>query len=251
MRTIKQWWDDFRHQYAVLAVAGYQVQHVADAVRIKQLEDQVARMGLAAQACADEITVMLPALEDGDWGLVSLTRKLTNELQDARTELVAIDEALAREPEENRAHRITQLSCKAAVAGAIGDLLHCPVGQGPAVIMETVNKVLYTADYYKDFGKSLKDMMTWLGARKDESLRQAVQRVVLTAEVAPGAAKELQAVRALLDATPGETVVQALKRPVDYVAIVTTNKGVPCGITLGALSEWPPIGDVKLKSREL
>ena len=74
----------------------------------------------------------------------------------------------------------------------------------------------------------------------------------MTLEVSPGAAQELLDIRNLLGCDPGEKVITALKEPRDYVAIVTTNKGIPVGISLGIKgADWPPIGDVDLKSRAL
>ena len=219
--------------------------------RVAELELQVQSMSKAAQACAEEITCALPALEDGDWGLLVLTRKLTNELADARAELLAIDEALALEKGECRAHRISQLSCKASIAMAVAEALQVPVSIAPNKMMEVCRKVIVCSDYYKDLAKTLKDMATWLGQKEKESLRDAVQRVICTAEVAPGAAKELQAVRRLLDIPPGETVLQALRRPIKYLVKVNMHKGAATGVTVGCDTEWPPIGDVEMQVREL
>lgn len=215
-------------------------------------------------ACAD-IAVAMPTLEDGEWGLVVLVRKLINELEDAQKYVVQQDtqvwncrEALACPGNEDLVERAKNVSAMAAVTGAIGELLGVdPRFGGEAVFLlcQRLAKVQHAQRHVQDMqtktADSIRELLKWLNARPDESLRQAVQRVIVTAEVAPGAATELQKCRALLDIPAGQTVLEALREPVEFKATVTKRKGEVVGISMNSVRAWPKIGEVEVVTRDV
>jgi hypothetical protein len=200
----------------------------------------------------------LPHLKEGDWGLLKLTNTVLNELADCRQTvedqavlISGIRDELACNPGEDVRVRARVISCRAAIAYAIADMIGCDIGRAPDTVLQTCKTINETKRAQDAFTTKMYDVMKWLGAKKDETLPEAVRRVICTYEVQPGAERELLALRKITRADPGRTILETIQEPWDMKIICRMQKGKVVGVGISSTAPWRKIGEVTWEEKEL